>query len=410
MKITESITLDLSGQYASTAIHAKQGDRGTRSVSITLVDGQNSYIPPQGCTARLRVSKPDGTVTYDDCTVNPDGTITAPLSEQALTAEGMAVADVQLIQDNRILASANFIIRVAATPFGTKASSRSESYFFNDLVDRAERAAGNAAGSELTAERFAGQAATSAQDAKTAAQTASEAAGRAETAQKSIVGTEGRVNATAKQVSADALTAQTARDDALTHRQAAEGALGEAQASAVRAENAALDADQSETAAKTAAQNAAGSAQSAAESQRLAGVSEQNAAAYAAQTAEDRTQTGLDRAAVDSAATDIAQSIGGVAQDITARRLLDQQAQTNRLLSTLKPDDGSTSALNGFALSLGKNREVILTYTDPVSGDVYAPATIPTDDTAAELAAEQRLLNGWVADIAKMMEEDEYGT
>ena len=279
----------------------------------------------------------------------------------------------------------------------------------DDAADAA-KSAGAASKSAEAAVESQRLAATSAQDAKTAAQTASEAAGRAETAQKSIVGTEGRVNATAKQVSADALTAQTARDDALTHRQAAEGALGEAQASAVRAENAALDADQSETAAKTAAQNAAGSAQSAAESQRLAGVSEQNAAAYATQTAEDRTQTGLDRAAVDSAATDIAQSIDGVAQDITARRLLDQQAQTNRLLSTLKPDDGSTSALNGFALSLGKNREVILTYTDPVSGDVYAPATIPTDDTAAELAAEQRLLNGWVADIAKMMEEDECGT
>ena len=128
----------------------------------------------------------------------------------------------------------------------------------DDAADAA-KSAGAASKSAEAAVESQRLAATSAQDAKHMAEASIGGAMRAEAAQKSIVGTEGRVNTTAKQVSADALTAQTARDDALTHRQAAEGTLGEAQASAVRAENAALDADQSETAAKTAAQNAAGS-------------------------------------------------------------------------------------------------------------------------------------------------------
>lgn len=63
--------------------------------------------------AKFRALKPDGTAVFNDCVIEPDGTIFVELSAQTLAVEGHVSADVVIIgKSDEILATANFCIIV----------------------------------------------------------------------------------------------------------------------------------------------------------------------------------------------------------------------------------------------------------------------------------------------------------
>ena len=91
------ITLNLQYPNIARVVYAMQGDRLSRSVVASLVDGDTPWTPPTGATGLITGEKPDGAiVVYDTledgsaAVVINGSTATFYLAEQLLTAAGRA--------------------------------------------------------------------------------------------------------------------------------------------------------------------------------------------------------------------------------------------------------------------------------------------------------------------------------
>ncbi len=160
MNITQKITLDLTKWSVFQYVSAKQGDRSSRFVKITLTNNGAFFKPPAGVTANFRAQKPDGTMILNPAVVNGDGTVTIELTQQALAVRGDVIADIFLTDvDGGILSSVSFVIHVDAVPDGTKTDSTSEFLVFMQIIERAEVAAMRAEQASDHAEQMVGSAA-----------------------------------------------------------------------------------------------------------------------------------------------------------------------------------------------------------------------------------------------------------
>lgn len=168
MEIKQSITLDFARGTMPVTVFAKQYDKDTRKIEITPLNNGSPYSIGSGITARLQMTKPDGTTVINNASIS-NGIITVTLTAQALAAAGTAVAEIGLYQGSTLLSSQTFYIDVQKGAYDEDAPESSDEY--NALVEALNAAE--------TATAEAGAATTAANAATTAANAA---AGRAETA------------------------------------------------------------------------------------------------------------------------------------------------------------------------------------------------------------------------------------
>lgn len=159
----QAINLDMSLRDPTPRVVAKQGDAGSRKITIKLYDNGipaniNNQIAPSGAEQKgvVRFRKPDGTggiydKTEDNlpaCILGGDN-ITVRLAEQMLTRPGDVVADVAIICGNTVISTFNFVVHVQATPAaGVTASNNYYNYQsladINQAIDDAKAAAAGA--------------------------------------------------------------------------------------------------------------------------------------------------------------------------------------------------------------------------------------------------------------------------
>lgn len=159
----QTINLDMSLRDPAPRVVAKQGDAGSRKITIKLYDNGipaniNNQIAPSGAEQKgvVRFRKPDGTggiydKTEDNlpaCILGGDN-ITVRLAEQVLTCPGDVVADVAIICGNTVISTFNFVVHVQATPAaGVTASNNYYNYQsladINQAIDDAKAAAAGA--------------------------------------------------------------------------------------------------------------------------------------------------------------------------------------------------------------------------------------------------------------------------
>ena len=140
MKITKTITIDLSKRTTPEMLYAKQGDEGSRFVQITLTEDGNPYLPPEGAGATLRCRKSDGKAVINPAVINSDGTITVELTQQVLAAAGPVQADVSLNgAAGEILSSLSFLIWAEPAPGGDETASSNEFLELQKLVQEGRR-------------------------------------------------------------------------------------------------------------------------------------------------------------------------------------------------------------------------------------------------------------------------------
>lgn len=159
----QTINLDMSLRDPAPRVVAKQGDAGSRKITIKLYDNGipaniNNQIAPSGAEQKgvVRFRKPDGTggiydKTEDNspaCILGGDN-ITVRLAEQVLTCPGDVVADVAIICGNTVISTFNFVVHVQATPAaGVTASNNYYNYQsladINQAIDEAKAAAAGA--------------------------------------------------------------------------------------------------------------------------------------------------------------------------------------------------------------------------------------------------------------------------
>ena len=228
MEILQSIVLDFARDTVPITVFAKQYDQHTRYINITPLNNGASYTLDTGITARLQMTKPDGTTVINDVDIT-NNVIKAELTAQALAAAGVAVAEIGLYKGNELLSSQLFYINIVKSAYDEGAMESSDEY-----------------GSLINATNAASEAATAATNAATAATAAKNNADSAATA----------ANTAAEQASAAALSANNAATAARHAASEAGSATTTAYTAAGQANAAATAANTAATAANTAAEGA----------------------------------------------------------------------------------------------------------------------------------------------------------
>ena len=167
MEIRQKLSLDFGRDTHPITVFAKQNDSKTRFIEITPLNCGQAYNLENGITARLQLTKADGHTVLNDAAIE-DGVIIAELTQQALAAAGVAVAEIGLYKGEELLSSQIFYIDVAKSAYDSNAPESSDE--FNSLTAAlaevetvAERAATIASG-------IANEAADNANDAAAGAE------------------------------------------------------------------------------------------------------------------------------------------------------------------------------------------------------------------------------------------------
>lgn len=102
--------LDVAKSGKQVGIVMKAGDRASRKLRITLVNGGSAFIPQEGHTASLKAEKPDGTILLNACEVI-NGMIEYEVTEQTLAVPGTVSCEVTCYgADGEVLCTPGFEI------------------------------------------------------------------------------------------------------------------------------------------------------------------------------------------------------------------------------------------------------------------------------------------------------------
>lgn len=273
MKLITDITLELTGETKRFEVQAKQGDKGTRFVRVSLTNNGAEFEMPSGVTVIANIQKPDRKFCFNECTLE-ENKVLVPLTNQALAVAGTAECDIEIRDGggNLILSSQAFTIEIEKSMRDESAIESSNEFTALEKINAAE-----------------------------AARVKAEAA-RVEAEKKRVTAENGRVSAETERQKQLALmkTATTEAENAKTGalqaksqaEQAAEMATQTANEAATEAKKTASDAA---AAAKETAETAAGKANTAAANTNaaIAGANSAKAAAEAAAEACEGIAAGI---------------------------------------------------------------------------------------------------------------------
>lgn len=147
MIIKNILTIDLVQHSAAPQLDAMQNDANSRAVEISLSENGSAWLIPEGVTAAIAYSKPDGTRGLYD--TMPDSSpawsisgskVAFSLAPQMLTVPGMVQASVILVKDAVQLSTFPLHIRVESCP---GSEIKSEDYYSYTTFAALNAALGN---------------------------------------------------------------------------------------------------------------------------------------------------------------------------------------------------------------------------------------------------------------------------
>jgi hypothetical protein len=172
--VTTDITIPTSGETIYLRVFAKQNDAKSRFLRIKLVDGNGNQVNVTGTGYRvyIRAIKPDKTQIFDTCTVDNEGYIVAPLSDQFLACAGIVKTDIAIYSNNEeVLSSSVFYVDVVKSSYDEDGVISSDEF---SALTEALSDAQNAVGIASTAAESANTAAENANTATSNAQAATQ--------------------------------------------------------------------------------------------------------------------------------------------------------------------------------------------------------------------------------------------
>lgn len=261
-KVTYRLALDLLKPGPQFKIYVSTGETAARQLIISLRRGSAVYEIAEGISAKFYAEKPDGTILYNDCTIDGNK-IVYDVTTQTVAAEGEVRAQLQVFDtDGAVLYSPEFIINVASVVYDPDAAESTDEY--NALVTLQTSV------TEAESERV------TAESSRVAAEE-----GRVSAESLRISAESGRANA-----ETDRASAENARASAETSRASAESVRSAAESARASAESSRLSAENSRVSAETARESASAAAVSAAYNAATAA----NGAADAANAAADQVE------------------------------------------------------------------------------------------------------------------------
>lgn len=139
VKYVKQLSLEVTAQYPLPVVFAKQLDKASRFVEITMYKLGERLIPTVDAAAKFRAIKPDGTGIFNPAIITENNTILVELTEQTLAVAGDVKADVMLLGEHEeVLSTVNFLIKVVPVPLGELKDSTNEFIVLIDLYERVE--------------------------------------------------------------------------------------------------------------------------------------------------------------------------------------------------------------------------------------------------------------------------------
>ena len=132
--VTKEFKLDLAPGQLRPVVNASQGDIGRPFKADLYWNG--SPWAATGYTAKLRGKKPDNTVFEYTATVS-GSSVTFSTTEQMTIISGPVECELVFSNDGDIIASANFLLIVEASPYDPNAISESEVQGLNAMIQAA---------------------------------------------------------------------------------------------------------------------------------------------------------------------------------------------------------------------------------------------------------------------------------
>lgn len=128
----EEITLNLIPGGATQVVHASQFDKG-RQFNLITFDGDMPF-DPLTYTAELEALKPDGNIVQ--VTLYPhENYVAVVTTEQLCAVVGDTICEIRFSKDEKVIGSANFILRVEMDPIFEGTNSKSEGQIYDDIQD-----------------------------------------------------------------------------------------------------------------------------------------------------------------------------------------------------------------------------------------------------------------------------------
>lgn len=115
-KVIQEISVEVAKPNYFPPIIAKQYDCDSRFLKVKLMDGKEQIFITKDSTPYINILNPDGErYTYEGDEPNDDGTVTVPLTGEALEKCGDVYCDVTVIRGDEKLTSTGFHIDVRKT-------------------------------------------------------------------------------------------------------------------------------------------------------------------------------------------------------------------------------------------------------------------------------------------------------
>lgn len=115
-KVIQEISVEVAKPNYFPPIIAKQCDCDSRFLKVKLMDGGKQIFVTSNSTPYINVLRQDGKrYTYEGEKPNDDGTVTVPLTSEALEECGDAYCDITIIRGDEKLTSAAFHVDVRKT-------------------------------------------------------------------------------------------------------------------------------------------------------------------------------------------------------------------------------------------------------------------------------------------------------
>lgn len=110
--ITEELTIDVTRRNRLQALVAKQYDKQTRFIQVRLTNRDKSLTVDSGATVTINARRRDKATKSFAGTVNDDGTVTVPITYWMLELDGTVKCDISIFENNAMLTSTLFELKV----------------------------------------------------------------------------------------------------------------------------------------------------------------------------------------------------------------------------------------------------------------------------------------------------------
>lgn len=219
--IIKEIEVDVSQLNRFAAIVAKQYDKQSRFLKVTLLDSGERIKVESASTAVINARREDEVAKTFEGTVNADGTVTVPLTYWMLQLDGTVKCDISIITANKTVLSTTLFeleVQEAAAPDDSEIEKDDDYGILIQLIADVQ-AIKDAEAKRVSAENSRVNAETTRVNAEAARVKAEQARVSAEKSRvdvesKRVTAEKGRVDAESKRVAAE-----TARVQAETKRQ-----------------------------------------------------------------------------------------------------------------------------------------------------------------------------------------------